>query len=209
MASRVSRTTAAPPTPLAANLVRYILGFSVSVGVGLAPYLGKLDVPLFSPMLSLLHPSIQDTAIPLSSALMGLVAVFVQWQAGESAPRAALRRWFTRAMAVALAALVGLLVLNTLVIVEVPYLGGQETAKFMVGFSRPERAPCTAEVADSECIKRLSFNPSLVESFWGSRQVRLARLTLILVYLIFMSVFGALVGILLLRRPGPPRKKAG
>lgn len=190
-----------PPTPLAAKLVRYILGFSVSVAIGLAPYLGKLRVPLFAPLLGLLPASIQDTAIPVSSALMGVLAVFVQWYAGERLGRAVLRKWFIRTLLTGLAALFLLVVLNTLVVVSVPFLGGEETASFVVGFSRPVRAPCAAEVSDAECIKYLSFNPSQVESFWGDRQVRLSRLALILNYVVFMSSFGLLVGLLLLRQP--------
>ena len=201
MVRRAANAIPKPPTPMAAKLVRYILGFSVSVAVGLAPYLGRLNVPLFSPMLDLLHPSIQDRAIPLSAALMGLVAVVVQWQAAESVSKSKLTRWFWRTVLVSVVSLVLLLIVNTLVIVRVPFLGGGETASFIVGFSRPNRPPCPAELSDAECIKHLSFNPTLIESFWGDRQVRLARLSLILVYLVFMSSFGALVGLLLLKRP--------
>lgn len=45
---------------------------------------------------------------------------------------------------------------------------------FVVGFTRPQRAPCGPDVSDSECIKLLSRNPGGVAPFWGARQVRLA-----------------------------------
>jgi len=59
--------------------VTYVVAFSVSVAIGLAPLLGKLRVPLFSPMLDMIPTYFQDSLITLTSALMGLVAVVVQW----------------------------------------------------------------------------------------------------------------------------------
>lgn len=53
-----------PPPPLARQLVHYILGFGVSVAVGLAPYLGRVNVPLFDSLLKLIPTSIHDTVFP-------------------------------------------------------------------------------------------------------------------------------------------------
>jgi hypothetical protein len=89
-----------PATPLARKFVRYLVGFGVGVGVGLAPYLGIVKVPLFRSLLSLIPDSIQDTVIPLSAALMGTLAVAIQWYAGESVTRQALRKMFTRTLIV-------------------------------------------------------------------------------------------------------------
>jgi hypothetical protein len=38
--------TIAPPTPLARQFVRLLVGFGVGVGLGSAPFLGIVDVPL-------------------------------------------------------------------------------------------------------------------------------------------------------------------
>src|SRR5437016_3481091 len=84
-----------PPPPLARRWIRYLLGFGVSVAIGLAPYLGKVHVPLFSPLLDLIPESLQTTILPLSSALMGIVAVGVQWYGGERLTEQWLRRAFT------------------------------------------------------------------------------------------------------------------
>src|SRR5215469_3210132 len=65
---------------LASDWVRYLLGFSVSIAVGLAPYLGLVGVPLFTPLLSLIPQSLQSIAIPISIASMGIIAVLVQWR---------------------------------------------------------------------------------------------------------------------------------
>src|SRR5688572_28330666 len=64
-----SSRTPAPPG-LASKLLRYILGFGVSFGIGLAPYLGTFNIPGFTPVLSLIPKSIQNTAIPLAAILM-------------------------------------------------------------------------------------------------------------------------------------------
>ena len=67
------------PTPVGRRWVNYLIGFSVGVGSGLSVYLGKVHVPLFSPLLDLIPFTLQNTLIPLSSALMGIVAVAVQF----------------------------------------------------------------------------------------------------------------------------------
>lgn len=194
------RDSATPPPPrLARRLVRYILGFGVSFAIGLAPYLGKLKVPGFTPLLSLIPSTIQDTAIPLSAALMGIVAVVIQWYGGEKVTRAWLRNGFKRTLVLALLSLVVLIVVHTMVVVRVEYQGGQESETFLVGFVRPNKPPCTSDVSDSNCIKLITFDVSKIESFWGDRQVRIAKLALILPYLSFMSSFGLLVGLLLLK----------
>src|ERR1051325_2256248 len=88
--------------PLTSTLVRYVLGFGVSVGVGLAPYLGRLNVPLFTPLLSMMPVSLQDTAIPLSAALMGVVAVAIQWHGRERLNRKWAEKTFKKTLALAL-----------------------------------------------------------------------------------------------------------
>lgn len=189
------------PPPLVRKLGRYILSFGVSFAIGLAPYLGRVKVPGFTPLLSLIPATIQDVAIPLSAALMGIVAVVVQWYGGEEVSRAWLRKHFKRALLLVLSSFMLLIVVHTLVVVRVEFLGGQDSETFVVGFKRTHKPPCTAEVSDSNCIKLLTFDVSRIESFWGDRQLRMARLALILSYLVFMSSFGLLVGLLLLKQP--------
>jgi hypothetical protein len=188
-----------PPTGLSRQFVRYLVGFGVSVAVGLAPYLGKLEIPLFTPLLNLIPWTLHNTLLPLSAAMMGLVAVLVQWYGSERLTAAWLRRSFRVLVVTAIALLLALVIVHTFVAVEVIYEGGAESATFLVGFTRPHRAPCTQEVSDAECIKLLSFDPAAIASFWGDRQIRIAQLALTLTYLGFTSCFGALVGLLLLK----------
>jgi ABC-type multidrug transport system fused ATPase/permease subunit len=196
-----------PPPPLARRLIRYILGFGVSFAIGLAPYLGRLEVPGFTPLLSLIPASIQDTAIPLSAALMGIVAVVIQWQGSERVSQRWLRRWFFRTLLLALFSFIALTVVHTFVVVKVDILGGRDSERFLVGFVRPIKPPCTEDISDSECIKKLTLDVSKIESFWGDKQIRLAKLSLTLPYLLFMSSFGLVVGLLLLKEESSRRHR--
>ena len=192
-------TTPAPPTPLARKLVRYILGFGVGVGIGLAPYLGLLDLPLFKPLLALIPESIQNTVIPLSSALMGTAAVVTEFYGGEYVSRARLRRLFKRTLFVAIGAFIILIVIHTFVVVTIPILGGKESVSFVVGFTRPNKPPCSAEISDAACLKLLTLDTSEIESFWGDKQIRLAKGLLIITYLLFTGSFGAIIGLIVIR----------
>jgi len=187
-----------PPTPLGRKLVRYVLGFGVGIAVGLAPYLGLLDVPLFKPLLSLIPDSVRDQVIPLSAALMGAVAVVVQWYAGERLARRWLRRLFARTLGAAVLSFILLTIIHSLVVVTLP-IGRHESASYVVGFTRPVKPLCTAEISNAECIKLVTTDPAEIASFWGDRQVQLARLSLIFSYLLFTGSFGTLIGLIILR----------
>jgi hypothetical protein len=193
-----------PPPPLARKLLRYILGFGVSFSIGLAPYLGTFNIPGFTPLLSLIPKSVQPTAIPLAAILMGLVAIVIQWYGGEKVEPKWLKRAFLATLAFTLISFFALFIVHTLVVVRVDFSGGKDYENFLVGFTRPVRPPCTENISNSECIKLLTFNPSAIESYWGDRQIQVAKLALICSYLLFMSSFGLIVGLLLLRDQTPP-----
>ena len=202
-----------PPTPLSVRLVRYIVGFGVGVGIGLAPYLGKLQVPGFDALLSLIPDSVQGTALPLSALLMGAVAVWVQWTAGDQPSRAWLRRAFRRGLLVGFISLVAFIVVQTLVVVELRIPAENRSVSFLVGFTRSNRPPCTSEKSDAECIKLITVDEARIAAQWGDTQIRLARLALVTSYLATTATFGLLVGIFLTRESieavgkTPPRRK--
>jgi len=195
-----SNQTSIPITSTMTNKwVRYILGFSLSVALGLAPYLGKLKVPFFHSLLELIPVSMQNELLPLSAALMGIVAIFTQWYGNEKLSVRWLKKYFIRTLLLSIFVFVILITMHTLVVVEVPIYDGSENMGFVVGFTRPMQPPCPIEVSDAECIKRLTFSPNRIASFWGDRQIRLATLALTFSYLCFTSCFGMLVGIIVLQ----------
>lgn len=188
------------PTPLARQFVRYVAGFGVGVAAGLSVYLGKVRVPGFAPLLDLIPGSIQDTMIPLSSAVMGIVAVVIQWYGGDRLTTRWLRRAFGWTILFLAVMFVLLVVVHVFTVVTIPIRGGQESVSFQVGFAaRPQRPPCEAGVSDAECIERLTFDSAKIASFWGDRQINLATLSMIGSYVGFTSSFGLLAGIALLR----------
>src|SRR5687767_14669582 len=73
------RKTLFSAPPLIERWIRCLLGLTVGVGVGLAPYLGKYDIPLFDSLFKLIPTSLQDVVPIFSAALMSLVAVIIQF----------------------------------------------------------------------------------------------------------------------------------
>lgn len=184
---------------LAQSWARTLVTLGVGVAVGLAPYLGTLDVPLFRPLLDLIPDSLRDTTIPLSAALMGLVAVAVEWY-GRERPSPTLMRWgFAGTLVAALIALLAFMWVQTSTVVTVRSGSGSATS-FVVGSSRPATCGCPPAISDEQCINGLSWNESAITECWGDRQVRRAGLMLRLTYLLTTGLFGALVGFLAIRR---------
>jgi hypothetical protein len=185
---------------LATQWVSYLLGFSVSVAVGLAPYLGRVKIPLFTPLLSLIPLTIQDVAIPVSSAAMGIVAVVVQWYGSTRISGAWLSRMFVRTLASCVLLFVAFVTIEMMAVehIDIPATGGR--VSFVVGFSYPNKAPCT-ELSRADCIgKKIGLNPAAVLTYFGGKQVHESELLLILTYTALMSSFGALVGLLVIAR---------
>jgi hypothetical protein len=196
------------PTPLARRYVRYVAGFGLAVGIGLAPFLGK--VPGFDVLARLFPPDLRSTLIPFSSLLMGVIAVAVQYFSGESISRPALRRRFTFSLAAVVAGLFLFLILHDLLIVQFPIEGGSSTLPVVVALNRTKDCSCKTS-SDVECLAEISTNPRAVERCWGSRPLKLSRMALGLSYLLVTGGFGALIGLLLLqeesRRRGAKAKR--
>jgi len=191
---------------VATQWVRYLLGFSVSIGVGLAPYLGKVNVPLFTPMLSFIPLFLQDTVIPLSSAVMGIVAVWVQWNGSTRVSKSWASRMFTRILLTAIVSLLALVVVEMLAVERIHINANGETVSYAVGFSYPTWDVCKG-LSRADCIEtQLTLNPAKIATYFGPQQVRLTELLLVLSYTVFMSSFGALVGVLVITRRVRARK---
>jgi hypothetical protein len=178
--------------------VQYVIGFGVSVAVGLAPYLGRVRVPLFTPMLSLLPDSLQDIALPVSSMAMGIVAVLVQWYGNRRLSKKWLEKSFGRTALVTAAALFAITAIELIAVVRVEVPATESTVSFAVGAQYPDKPPCSG-ISRSQCISTvLSLDESRIESFFGEGQSDITKLVLVIVYTTLMSSFGAMIGLLLL-----------
>lgn len=195
----------APPTALGRKLVRYVVGFGVGVAVGMAPFLGLMDVPLFAPLLSMFPQSVQGTAIPLSAFLMGLVAVGIQFASGERVSRRWLRWAFPVTFLVIVAGVVVLLSLYTENVLTAPNVAAADgrtiDVRLVVGGPRPVPPPpgceCPPSQGEVACIQEIGFENAA--ACWGRRQVAQAEQALTLAYLFLTGGFGALIGLLLLQ----------
>ncbi len=177
---------------LSSHWIELILGFSVSVAVGLIPYLGKI-VPLFTPMLAIIPDSVQPLAIPLSAAAMGIVAVLVQWVAIQKMQVEQSNRWFRRVVICCVVALVALMAIETVAVVRVDVPAVGLTVSFAVGPSHPGTPPCSG-LSRADCIEhQLSLEEARIDSYFGEGWVSITKFVLVVVYTTFMATFGALV----------------
>jgi hypothetical protein len=202
----IRRSTAAGETHPAAHTdsktsfltehwVQLVLGFSVTIVVGLAPYLGKV-IPLLAPMMSILPEAVQPVAIPLSAAATGIVALLVEWHVTYKLPTALVRTWFRRTILICVISLTVLAAIETIAVVRVDVPAVNRTVSFAVGPFHPNTPPCTG-LSRADCIKhQLSLDEAAIDSYFGGESIDVTKFILVIVYTIFMSTFGALAVLL-------------
>jgi len=163
------------------------MGFMVAGAMGMAPFLGKLEVPGFSALLELFPEDIKRTLIPASALLMGVVAVVVQFSPGELQAR------FRLVMIVIITGLILLIVLDRMFVVEVPM--GDWNRLVVRGWSRLAHCGCGSEeeASDAVCIQGLGED---IGTCWSPRAQEQVKLSLQLSYLLLTGGFGALIGLL-------------
>lgn len=189
----------APPTPLARQFVRLLVGFGVGVGVGSAPFLGTVDVPLFEQIVEVFPNEGRNRLFALGAFAMGVVAVAIQFYAGESSSRQRVRRLFSRTLVVIVVALATLGVLVVKFVGQMD-VGGGGVASFVIAGERPAGCPCPARLSDQGCLSILTANPAVIDSCWDADTTENVELALLGSYLLLTSGFGALIGLLLLQR---------
>ena len=176
-----------------------VLGLGISIPVTLAPLLGKLNVPGFTPLLALIPDDIQNMAIPLSAAAMSLVATSVEFRAIRKASKARLLREAKRSLLHAGICLAALGAAYALLVTRVNF-GKDESVAFVTGFVHPTTAPC-GTISAEQCIRQfLMLDTSRIKSYYGDQQIRLANILLVGLYVLFFAIFGNLVGILVSTR---------
>lgn len=210
----MSASEALPTQPLSRRFVRYVLSFGVSVGVGMAPFLGKVKVPGFEALLELFPRQLQGVLIPLSAFLMGLVALAIQFYHGEIIAAGRLRKYFRMGFIAMLTGLFLFLVLYKLFVIRVPLAGGESYAAVVVTPTRLETCGCLPRLTDHDCVRTLSFDPAGLATCWGGEALEVRELSLMIPYLLLTSGFGALIGLLILKedrrgsvRPARPAKR--
>jgi hypothetical protein len=199
--------------PLPARFVRLLLALTVSVGVSLAPYLGRINIPGFSTLLKTFPDVLQDIAIPSSTFLMAVIASCIEFFGANAISRRAARKTF---VALALAAIVSVFLfvaLHLMSVTVVEFGGGKGHTAFVTGFSErgesclcapgeKDCVQCNPKWAPARCIENISLNPSSVQTCFGYTNVRTASIVLVCAYLELTSLLAAMVGILtVIKRP--------
>lgn len=210
----------AQPPPFTKLLRDRVVGFGVTFLVGLSPFLGKLRVPFFSPLLDMYPKSLQAWLIPVSGLFMGAAAVTLEFASEKTISQRKLTRWFLRTMASFAAALLLLIMVYVFVVARVnqtvagPKGQPEETsAAFVTGtLEVPRQRPgsacrCTEGQPAEQCIEDVSEKLSNIKTCFGSQRVALASVALALLYVTLTTMFVAVVGLgLLSSRAGrPPR----
>jgi len=188
-----------PPTPLAKRFVRYVLGFFVGVVIGIAPFLGSVNVPGFRALLSVMPFQITSDLIPLSSFLMGIIVVAVQFffYAAEGTSPVARKKRFQLALFVMIVGFVLFVILRDEFTVSVPRGGSRVTV--LISSSPMENCDCkNPQGSPANCIRRLAFAEEAIERCWGHEPLTRRSQLLKLSYLILTGGVGVLIGLLLL-----------
>lgn len=193
-----AKIAAVLPTDIVRRYVRYVVVFGVSVGIGLAPFLGK--VAGVDALLGLFPRSLRGSLIPLSAFLMGLIALAIQFSSAKTPRLKDLRRRFVISWLLLLAGFFLLFSFYSLFVVTVPYKTGRGTVPIVISSSRINGGSCKCppSYATKECIQNLSFDEAAIETCWDAGSIQFRKFLLSLSYLLVTGGFGAVIGLLLL-----------
>jgi hypothetical protein len=196
-----------PPTTLAHRYVRLVVGFGIGVGVGLAPFLGK--VPGLDALITIFPRSFRGTLIPIAALLMGIVAAAIQFYSGETIRREVLRRRFGLSLGLLLMGLFLLFICYSFFITPVPVKGGRATVPVIIAGPRVQgpSCGCPPSYGTIQCIQELSFEDAAIETCWDAGMIKVRRMLLSLSYLAVTGGFGALIGLLLLQQEASKKQK--
>jgi hypothetical protein len=194
------------PPPATRRWLGALLALAVTVPVSLSPLLGNFDIPGFRALLSLYPAQLRETALPLSAMAMGLVAISVQFFSTEAFSARKLRRAFVVLVAGLFALLGALAYVHNQNVVQMT-VGGRDgtTQSYVVAAERTATCSCPAGEGDAACIQSIGLDPALLPSCWDERALRSNSFVLLLLYLVFMSGLGALVGLLVMTRTAKRR----
>jgi hypothetical protein len=188
-----------------------LLALAVTVPLSMAPLLGSLKIPGFQALLSLFPHSLQQTALPLASVAMALVAVSVQFFSRDSFSGRKLTRAFTGLVSLLFVLLLVLAWRHNQSVVRIEVGQEGEHAAYVVAAQRRADCPCPANSGDAHCIMRIGLDASRLPLCWPERDIRQNGFVLTLLYVMLMSGLGALVGLLVMvrtQRKSARRRKA-
>lgn len=187
-----------PPSTTARMFVRRMRWFSVGVGVGLSPYLGALNIPLFKPLLNSMPFQVRFELIALSSFLLGIVAVAVEFYAMERVPPRWLAVGFGLGLILLLVGFFRFVDLRDQYTVNGP--AGNSEVTVLIGASHRKTCPCEDPEDDPvACVRQLGLDEAALARCWGAKETNKRGRSLGIAYLGLTGGFGGLVGALVLQ----------
>ena len=202
------RSNLIPLPPIATKLVKALLAFIITVGVGTSPLWGGGKIPGYQSILDVFPKDLQDV-IPWASILMSIVAVGVQFASAELLSRHRIRLAFI-ALFVALPVLVfaSYFVYKAFVVrIEIP--GAGTRVAYLVGSTMLPSCECAKRNLEiRECIGReISVNPDDVAACFPREQISTRASILSGLYMLLMLALAMLIGLLVLQGLKPLRAR--
>jgi xanthosine utilization system XapX-like protein len=183
--------------------LRYILAFGVTFVVGLAPFLGKVDVPLFTAILDVFPLNVSESLIPFAAFIMTFPAVAVQFFGEDVIPSENLNRWFLWTFAFIAPLTIALYFYYSFTVTLVNFEGQKGMAAYVYGTHMLPDCPCATHqppLRITSCIgNAISLNPAEVTDCYPADEINPRKAILSALYMVLMLGFGTLIGLLVLK----------
>jgi len=186
-------------TPIQKNYLRYILAYTVTLGVGLAPLLGKIRVPGFSPIAEVFPVNLQRGVLPFATFLMAIPVIAVHFFSRDRIHLPTLNVLFAIVGPIVIVLPFLLYFLYSSYVVQVDFDGGRGFAAYVVGEQMLPDCPC-GKLDIVRCIAEvITANPSAVTACYRRQEINARSSALAIVYLLLMLSLGTLIGLLILK----------
>lgn len=190
-----------PLPPIGLRFMQYALAYTVTLGVGLAPVLGRQYVPLFSPIAEVFPVNLQKGLVPFATFLMALPVIGAHFFSRDRVSRKRLNLLFLILSPFVLVLPLLLYFFYSLYVIQVDFEGGRGSAAYVIGTRMLPKCPCAKVGSDiGTCIGNvISANPAEVTACYDRLETNPRRAILAMIYLLLMVSFAGLVALLVLK----------
>lgn len=189
------------PEP-AREYLSLLIGYVVTLGVGLAPILGAKHVPGFISIGELFPQNMQRGLVAFATFLMVIPILTVHFFADDRVRLSRLNRIFVVFLPLLVVLPFVLYYLFSIYVIQVDFEGGNGSAAYVVGARMQPDCPCVPRgLRMANCIGPvLSANPAEVTACYDDAEINGRRVTLAIPYLLLMLSLGALAALVVLKR---------
>lgn len=200
-----------PLPPLPGRFVRRALAFTVTLGVALAPLLGRYHVPGFSAIAEVLPVNLQKGLLPFASFLLAVPVIAIQFFATDRIAIRKINRMFLVLIPLLIVLPIALYLLYIAYVVQIDFEGGRGSAAYVVGDRMLPDCPCVKHGMDIErCVGHaITASPTEVSDCYPRAVINQRRARLSIAYLLLMLTFGSVIALLVMKesRQTPSRRR--